>query len=246
MGFLDGLKNKITESGYADKVSAGLNKIGEGLQSGSEKLQSFASSLNDSNQQVIESDIEITDTQTPVVRENTTMPVRANMEDSVSQVRNNDFLQSVSSINQREMFSVNENDSNETRQIKEVFQDANAVVQSVNEVVNSEAVVNFSVAAREIAIGMKEYKQREQLIEAELSRITLQNQHNLDVMKLTYEHYRPLLDEMTKQLQSSRKTLEKFDIKNLSEEDRKTYNGLLSFISNHTSKIMSLYDKISG
>ena len=234
MGFLDGLKNKITESGYADKVSAGLNKIGEGLQSGSEKLQSFASSLNDSNQHVIEDDVEIIDKQAPAIQENTSVLAESNVENNVSPVI------------QREMFSVNENDSNETRQIKEVFQDANAVVQSVNEVVNSEAVVNFSVAAREIAIGMKEYKQREQLIEAELSRITLQNQHNLDVMKLTYEHYRPLLDEMTKQLQSSRKTLEKFDIKNLSEEDRKTYNGLLSFISNHTSKIMSLYDKISG
>lgn len=234
MGFLDGLKNKISESGYADKVSAGLNTIGKGLQSGSEKIQSFASSLSDSNQQKIESEIEITDTQVPAIQENTSVLAESNVENNVS------------SIKQREMFSVNENDSNETRQIKEVFQDANAVVQSVNEVVHSEAVVNFSVAAREIAIGMKEYKQREQLIEAELSRITLQNQHNLDVMKLTYEHYKPLLDEMTKQLESSRKTLEEFDIKNLSEEDRKTYNGLLSFISNHTSKIMSLYDKISG
>ena len=234
MGFLDGLKNKISESGYADKVSAGLNTIGKGLQSGSEKIQSFASSLSDSNQQKIESEIEITDTQVPAIQENTSVLAESNVENNVS------------SIKQREMFSVNENDSNETRQIKEVFQDANAVVQSVNEVVHSEAVVNFSVAAREIAIGMKEYKQREQLIEAELSRITLQNQHNLDVMKLTYEHYKPILDEMTKQLESSRKTLEEFDIKNLSEEDRKTYNGLLSFISNHTSKIMSLYDKISG
>ena len=234
MGFLDGLKNKISESGYADKVSAGLNTIGKGLQSGSEKIQSFASSLSDSNQQKIESEIEITDTQVPAIQENTSVLAESNVENNVS------------SIKEREMFSVNENDSNETRQIKEVFQDANAVVQSVNEVVHSEAVVNFSVAAREIAIGMKEYKQREQLIEAELSRITLQNQHNLDVMKLTYEHYKPILDEMTKQLESSRKTLEEFDIKNLSEEDRKTYNGLLSFISNHTSKIMSLYDKISG
>ena len=234
MGFLDGLKNKISESGYADKVSAGLNTIGKGLQSGSEKIQSFASSLSDSNQHVIEDDAGIIDTHVPAIQENTSVLAESNVENNVS------------SIKQREMFSVNENDSNETRQIKEVFQDANAVVQSVNEVVHSEAVVNFSVAAREIAIGMKEYKQREQLIEAELSRITLQNQHNLDVMKLTYEHYKPLLDEMTKQLESSRKTLEEFDIKNLSEEDRKTYNGLLSFISNHTSKIMSLYDKISG
>lgn len=234
MGFLDGLKNKISESGYADKVSAGLNTIGKGLQSGSEKLQSFASSLNDSNQHVIENDVGIIDTQVPAIQENTSVLAESNVENNVS------------SINQREMFSVNENDSNETRQIKEVFQDANAVVQSVNEVVNSEAVVNFSVAAREIAIGMKEYKQREQLIEAELSRITLQNQHNLDVMKLTYEHYKPLLDEMTKQLESSRKTLEEFDVKNLSEEDRKTYKGLLDFISIQTSKVMSMYDKISG
>ena len=234
MGFLDGLKNKISESGYADKVSAGLNKIGEGLQSGSEKLQSFASSLNDSNQQVIESD-----TQVLALQENTPMLDEENVDNRVSEVQNNDGVQSVSTINQREIFSVNENDSNETRQIKEVLQDFNAVA-------NSEAVVNFSIAAREIAIGMKEYKQREQLIEAELSRITIQNQQNLDVMKLNYEHYKPLLDEMTKQLESSRKTLEKFDIKNLNEDDRKTYNGLLSFISNHTSKIMSLYDKISG
>lgn len=234
MGFLDGLKNKISESGYADKVSAGLNKIGEGLQSGSEKIQSFATSLNDSNQQVIESD-----TQVLAVQENTPMFAESNVDNSVFEVQNNDGVKSVSTINRREIFSVNENDSNETRQIKEVLQDFNAVA-------NSEAVVNFSIAAREIAIGMKEYKQREQLIEAELSRITIQNQQNLDVMKLNYEHYKPLLDEMTKQLESSRKTLEKFDIKNLNEDDRKTYNGLLSFISNHTSKIMSLYDKISG
>lgn len=233
MGFLNGLKNKISESGYADKVSAGLNRIGEGLQTGSEKLQSFASSLNNSNQQVIESDIGITDTQVPAVQENTSVLVESNAENNITPVT------------QREKFSVNENDSNETRQIKEVFQDANSVVQSVNEVVNSEAVVNFSIAAREIALGMKEYKQREQLIEAELSRIVLENQQNLDVMKQNYEHYKPFLDELNKQLESSRKALEKFDVLNLSEDDRKTYKGLLDFISIQTSKVMSLYDKIS-
>ena len=236
MGFLDGLKNKISESGYADKVSTGLNKIGEGLQTGSEKIQSFASSLKESDQQVIENNI---------VQENTPIHVESNIENGVSQIQNNDYPQTIPPANQRQVFSVNENDTNETRQIKEVFQDANTVVQSVNEVVNGETMRNFSDAAREIAIGMREYKQREQLIEAELSRITLQNQHNIDVMRLTYEHYKPLLDEMTKQLESSRKTLEEFDVKNLSEDDRKTYKGLLDFISIQTSRVMSMYDKIS-
>ena len=245
MGFLDGLKNKISESGYADKVSTGLNKIGEGLQTGSEKIQSFASSLKESDQQVIENNIVINDTQVPVVQEKTPIPVESNIENSVSQIQNNDYPQTISPANQRQVFSVNENDTNETRQFKEVFQDANTVVQSVNEVVNGETMRNFSDAAREIAIGMREYKQREQLIEAELSRITLQNQHNIDVMRLTYEHYKPLLDEMTKQLESSRKTLEEFDVKNLSEDDRKTYKGLLDFISIQTSRVMSMYDKIS-
>lgn len=238
MGFLDGLKNKISESGYADKVSTGLNKIGEGLQTGSEKIQSFASSLKDSDQQVIENDIVINDTHVPVVQEKTPIPVESNIENSVSQIQNNDYPQTISPANQRQVFSVNENDTNETRQIKEVCQDINAVV-------NGETMRNFSIAAKEIAIGMREYKQREQLIEAELSRITLQNQHNLDVMRLTYEHYKPLLDEMTKQLESSRKTLEEFDVKNLSEDDRKTYKGLLDFISIQTSRVMSMYDKIS-
>lgn len=238
MGFLDGLKNKISESGYADKVSTGLNKIGEGLQTGSEKIQSFASSLKDSDQQVIENDIVINDTHVPVVQEKTPIPVESNIENSVSQIQNNDYPQTISPANQRQVFSVNENDTNETRQIKEVCQDINAVV-------NGETMRNFSIAAKEIAIGMREYKQREQLIEAELSRITLQNQHNLDVMRLTYEHYKPLLDEMTKQLESSRKTLEEFDVRNLSEDDRKTYKGLLDFISIQTSRVMSMYDKIS-
>lgn len=238
MGFLDGLKNKISESGYADKVSTGLNKIGEGVQTGSEKIQSFASSLKDSDQQVIENDIVINDTHVPVVQEKTPIPVESNIENSVSQIQNNDYPQTISPANQRQVFSVNENDTNETRQIKEVCQDINAVV-------NGETMRNFSIAAKEIAIGMREYKQREQLIEAELSRITLQNQHNLDVMRLTYEHYKPLLDEMTKQLESSRKTLEEFDVRNLSEDDRKTYKGLLDFISIQTSRVMSMYDKIS-
>lgn len=238
MGFLDGLKNKISESGYADKVSTGLNKIGEGLQTGSEKIQSFASSLKDSDQQVIENDIVINDTHVPVVQKKTPIPVESNIENSVSQIQNNDYPQTISPANQRQVFSVNENDTNETRQIKEVCQDINAVV-------NGETMRNFSIAAKEIAIGMREYKQREQLIEAELSRITLQNQHNLDVMRLTYEHYKPLLDEMTKQLESSRKTLEEFDVRNLSEDDRKTYKGLLDFISIQTSRVMSMYDKIS-
>ena len=78
MGFLDGLKNKISESGYADKVSAGLNTIGKGLQSGSEKIQSFASSLSDSNQQKIESEIEITDTKVPAIQENTSVLADSN------------------------------------------------------------------------------------------------------------------------------------------------------------------------
>ena len=244
MGILDGLKNKISESGYADKVSAGLNKIGEGLQAGSEKISSFAASLNNNETSDAISEETNYESQPPVVQDNTPFDT-SNSSNNSSQIQVQNNYQTVTTVNQRELFTVNENDSNETRQVKEMFQDANAVVQNVNEVVNSETMRNFSIAAKEIATGMKEYKQRELAIEAELSRITLQNQHNLDVMKLTYEHYKPLLDEMTKQLESARKTLEEFDVKNLNAEDRQTYNGLLSFISNQTSKVMSLYDKIS-
>ena len=130
MGFLDGLKNKISESGYADKVSAGLNTIGKGLQSGSEKIQSFASSLSDSNQHVIEDDVVIIDTQVPAIQENTSVLAESNVENNVS------------SINQREMFFVNENDSNETRQFKEIAQDLNTLA-------NNETVRNFSIAVKE-------------------------------------------------------------------------------------------------
>lgn len=234
MGFLDGLKNKISESGYADKVSAGLNTIGKGLQSGSEKLQSFASSLNDSNQHVIEDDVEIIDTQVPAIQENTSVLAESNVENNVSPVI------------QREMFSVNENDSNETRQIKEVLQDANSVVQSVNEVVNSEAVVNFSVAVKESINLISEYNKREQIINAKLQMIDKQNQHSLDTMDKQYEQIKPLINELLAQIQTHRKNLETFDPKSMNEKDYNAYFMLSQQLDNCNSRIMQIYDKITG
>lgn len=234
MGFLDGLKNKISESGYADKVSVGLNTIGKGLQSGSEKLQSFASSLSDSNQQKLESEIEITDTQVPTIQENTSVLAESNVENNVSPVI------------QREIFSLNENDSNETRQIKEVFQDANAVVQSVNEVVHSEAVVNFSVAAREIAAGIKTYKLKEQEIEAVLANLDMNNKQSLAKMDKQYEQLKPAIEDCRDILKVHRKILDSFDPNKMEKEDYETYIQLSKIVDSYTSKLMNLYDKITG
>ena len=246
MGFLDGLKNKISESGYADKVSTGLNKIGEGLQTGSEKIQSFASSLKDSDQQVIENDIVINDTHVPVVQEKTPIPVESNIENSVSQIQNNDYPQTISPANQRQVFSVNENDTNETRQIKEVFQDANTVVQSVNEVVNGETMRNFSDAAKEIARGIKTYKLKEQEIEAVLASIDMNNKYTLAKMDKQYEQLKPVIEDCRNILKVHRRILDSFDVHKMEKEDYETYIQLSKIVDSYTSKIMNLYDKITG
>ena len=227
MGFLDGLKNKISESGYADKVSAGLNTIGKGLQSGSEKIQSFASSLSDSNQQKIESEIEITDTQIPAIKENTSVLAESNVENNVS------------SIKQREMFSVNENDSNETRQFKEIAQDLNTLA-------NNETVRNFSIAVKESINLISEYNKREQIINAKLQMIDKQNQHSLDTMDKQYEQIKPLINELLAQIQTHRKNLETFDPKSMNEKDYNAYFMLSQQLDNCNSRIMQIYDKITG
>ena len=227
MGFLDGLKNKISESGYADKVSAGLNTIGKGLQSGSEKIQSFASSLSDSNQHVIEDDVGIIDTQVPAIQENTSVLAESNVENNVS------------SINQREMFSVNENDSNETRQFKEIAQDLNTLA-------NNETVRNFSIAVKESINLISEYNKREQIINAKLQMIDKQNQHSLDTMDKQYEQIKPLINELLAQIQTHRKNLETFDPKSMNEKDYNAYFMLSQQLDNCNSRIMQIYDKITG
>ena len=205
MGFLDGLKNKISESGYADKVSAGLNTIGKGLQSGSEKIQSFASSLSDSNQQKIESEIEITDTKVPAIQENTSVLA----------------------------------DSNETRQFKEIAQDLNTLA-------NNETVRNFSIAVKESINLISEYNKREQIINAKLQMIDKQNQHSLDTMDNQYEQIKPLINELLAQIQTHRKNLETFDPKSMNEKDYNAYFMLSQQLDNCNSRIMQIYDKITG
>ncbi len=205
MGFLDGLKNKISESGYADKVSAGLNTIGKGLQSGSEKIQSFASSLSDSNQQKIESEIEITDTKVPAIQENTSVLA----------------------------------DSNETRQFKEIAQDLNTLA-------NNETVRNFSIAVKESINLISEYNKREQIINAKLQMIDKQNQHSLDTMDKQYEQIKPLINELLAQIQTHRKNLETFDPKSMNEKDYNAYFMLSQQLDNCNSRIMQIYDKITG
>ena len=226
MGFLDGLKNKISESGYADKVSAGLNTIGKGLQSGSEKIQSFASSLSDSNH-VIEDDVGIIDTQVPAIQENTSVLAESNVENNVS------------SINQREMFFVNENDSNETRQFKEIAQDLNTLA-------NNETVRSFSIAVKESINLISEYNKREQIINAKLQMIDKQNQHSLDTMDKQYEQIKPLINELLAQIQTHRKNLETFDPKSMNEKDYNAYFMLSQQLDNCNSRIMQIYDKITG
>ena len=205
MGFLDGLKNKISESGYADKVSAGLNTIGKGLQSGSEKIQSFASYLSDSNQQKIESEIEITDTKVPAIQENTSVLA----------------------------------DSNETRQFKEIAQDLNTLA-------NNETVRNFSIAVKESINLISEYNKREQIINAKLQMIDKQNQHSLDTMDKQYEQIKPLINELLAQIQTHRKNLETFDPKSMNEKDYNAYFMLSQQLDNCNSRIMQIYDKITG
>ena len=205
MGFLDGLKNKSSESGYADKVSAGLNTIGKGLQSGSEKIQSFASSLSDSNQQKIESEIEITDTKVPAIQENTSVLA----------------------------------DSNETRQFKEIAQDLNTLA-------NNETVRNFSIAVKESINLISEYNKREQIINAKLQMIDKQNQHSLDTMDKQYEQIKPLINELLAQIQTHRKNLETFDPKSMNEKDYNAYFMLSQQLDNCNSRIMQIYDKITG
>ncbi len=205
MGFLDGLKNKISESGYADKVSAGLNTIGKGLQSGSEKIQSFASSLSDSNQQKIESEIEITDTKVPAIQKNTSVLA----------------------------------DSNETRQFKEIAQDLNTLA-------NNETVRNFSIAVKESINLISEYNKREQIINAKLQMIDKQNQHSLDTMDKQYEQIKPLINELLAQIQTHRKNLETFDPKSMNEKDYNAYFMLSQQLDNCNSRIMQIYDKITG
>ena len=205
MGFLDGLKNKISESGYADKVSAGLNTSGKGLQSGSEKIQSFASSLSDSNQQKIESEIEITDTKVPAIQENTSVLA----------------------------------DSNETRQFKEIAQDLNTLA-------NNETVRNFSIAVKESINLISEYNKREQIINAKLQMIDKQNQHSLDTMDKQYEQIKPLINELLAQIQTHRKNLETFDPKSMNEKDYNAYFMLSQQLDNCNSRIMQIYDKITG
>lgn len=146
----------------------------------------------------------------------------------------------------RSVFSVNENDSNDTRQVKEVLQDTNEVVQSVNQIVNSEALRNFSEAAKVIATSYSAYKLREQEIEKELETIALQNQHNLEAMKLAYQNCNPRIDELISEVKKLLNDLRAFEGKDLTDKELAQYNGLITLITKLSGQAMSLYEKIMG
>ena len=242
MGFLDGLKNKINESGYADKVSAGLTKLGEGLESGSEKIQALASSLkSNSTNGITESGIEEKNQMKIIQKEEVSTEI---MTADSAQIDNAYSI--MPTENQRQAFYVNENDSNETRQVKEVLQDTNEVVQSVNQIVNSEVARNFSEAAKVIAISYSAYKLREQEIEKELENIAQQNQFNLEAMKLAYQNCNPRVDELISEVKKLLNDLRTFEGKNLTEKELTQYNGLITLITNLSRQAMSLYEKIMG
>ncbi len=171
---------------------------------------------------------------------------------SDNDLQNQEFEYEISDDNKRfvnqnrSVFSVNENDSNDTRQVKEVLQDTNEVVQSVNQIVNSEAIRNFSEAAKVIATSYSAYKLREQEIEKELETIAQQNQYNLEAMKLAYKNCNPRIDELISEVKKLLNDLRAFEGKDLTEKEMTQYNGLITLITNLSGQAMSLYEKIMG
>ena len=224
MGFLDNLKAKASE---------GLNFASEKLGDAADYL----ANLNDDNKQVIPTENAPTENAPATYSEaNSTIYNPADYQ----------VQQEISVVQSRTVFSVNENDSNETRQFKEMTQDANEIVQNVNQVVNGETMRNFSEAAKVIAVSYSMYKSREQEIERELEIIAQQNQHNLNAMKLAYQNVNPRIDELISEVKKLLNDLRAYEGKDLTDKELTQYNGLITLITKLSGQAMSLYEKIMG
>ena len=65
-------------------------------------------------------------------------------------------------------------------------------------------------------------------------------------MDKQYEQIKPLINELLAQIQTHRKNLETFDPKSMNEKDYNAYFMLSQQLDNCNSRIMQIYDKITG